>query len=144
MLRGAPGGGAPLARRLAQAHVPQDALGLPDRVERRAGADGDAPADGRGRREGASRAEALTMTDLRHIVDPDDVAATHALAARLARVMRARLVRRDRCAGAAAASTCAAPFIATSRTAEPRSTSPGDAARSSRYGSSCCSMPRAR
>ena len=79
----------------AQAHVPQEALGLPDHVERRSDGDGDAPADGRGRREGASRAEALTTTDLRHIVDPDDMAATHALAARLARVMRARLVRRE-------------------------------------------------
>ncbi len=56
---------------------------------------GETPADGRGRREGASRVETLTGTDLRHIVDPEDVAATHALAARLARVMRARLVRRE-------------------------------------------------
>jgi uncharacterized protein len=95
VLTGAPGGSAPLARRLAQAQVPQDTLGLPDHVERRSGGDSDAPADGRGRREGASRAEALTTTDLRHIVDPDDMAATHALAARLARVMRARLVRRE-------------------------------------------------
>jgi uncharacterized protein with von Willebrand factor type A (vWA) domain len=95
VLTGAPSGSTPPARRLAQAHVPQDALGLPDRVERRTGGDGDEPADGRGRREGASRAEALTTADLRHIVDPDDVAATHALAARLARVMRARLVRRE-------------------------------------------------
>ena len=95
VLTGAPSGSSPPARRLAQAHVPQDALGLPDRVERRSGSDGDEPADGRGRREGASRAEALTTADLRHIVDPDDVAATHALAARLARVMRARLVRRE-------------------------------------------------
>ena len=37
----------------------------------------------------------LSATDLRHIVDPDEVAATHALAARLARTMRARLVRRE-------------------------------------------------
>ena len=35
-------------------------------------------------------------TDLRHIVDPADIAQAHALAARLARVMRARLVRRER------------------------------------------------
>ena len=82
------------ARRLAEAHVPQEALGLPDRVERR-GDDAGAEAGGRGRRDGASRAEILTATDLRHVVDPDDVAATHALAARLARVMRARLVRRE-------------------------------------------------
>ncbi len=83
------------ARRLAEAQVPQDALGLPDRVQRRSEGDADVAADGRGRREGASRVEALTTADLRHIVDPEDVAATHALAARLARVMRARLVRRE-------------------------------------------------
>ena len=72
----------------------KQALGLPDHVERRNDDERNA-ADGRGRREGASRVEALTGTDLRHIVDPEDVAATHALAARLARVMRARLVRRE-------------------------------------------------
>jgi uncharacterized protein with von Willebrand factor type A (vWA) domain len=82
------------ARRLAEAHVPHEALGLPDHAERRS--DGvETPADGCGRREGASRAELLTATDLRHIVDPDDIAATHALAARLARIMRVRLVRRE-------------------------------------------------
>ena len=58
-------------------------------------AGGDEAADGRGRREGASRAEILAAADLRHIVDPDEVAATHALAGRLARRMRARLVRRE-------------------------------------------------
>jgi uncharacterized protein with von Willebrand factor type A (vWA) domain len=82
------------ARRLAEAHVPHEALGLPDHAERRS--DGaETTADGRGRREGASRTELLTATDLRHIVDPDDIAATHALAARLARIMRVRLVRRE-------------------------------------------------
>jgi uncharacterized protein len=95
VLSGSPSEGAAPGRRLAQAHVPQDARGLPDHVERRDDEDGDVSADGRGRREGASRAEALAVTDLRHIVDPDDVAATHALAARLARVMRVRLVRRE-------------------------------------------------
>jgi uncharacterized protein with von Willebrand factor type A (vWA) domain len=74
----------------AQAEGP---AGAPDHVERRD--EGDADAAGKGRREGASRAEALASTDLRHIVDPDEVARTHALAARLARVMRARLVRRQ-------------------------------------------------
>jgi len=94
ILSGSPAASCAPGRRLAQAHVPQDALGLPDRVERRS--EGvDAASDGRGRREGASRVEALTTADLRHIVDPDDVAATHALAARLARVMRARLIRRE-------------------------------------------------
>jgi uncharacterized protein len=83
------------ARRLAEAHVPQEALGLPDHAERRSDGSAETPADGRGRRKGASRTELLTATDLRHIVDPDDVAATHALAARLARIMRVRLVRRE-------------------------------------------------
>jgi uncharacterized protein with von Willebrand factor type A (vWA) domain len=81
-------------RRLAEANAQQPA-GAPDHVERRAG-DFDQPTDGRGRREGASRAENLTSADMRHIVDPDDVAQAHALAARLARTMRARLTRRER------------------------------------------------
>ncbi len=96
VLKGSPGqNAASTPRRLAEAHVPKDALGLPDRVERRNDADGESAADGRGRREGASRVESLAATDLRHIVDPDEIAATHALAARLARTMRARLVRRE-------------------------------------------------
>ncbi len=95
VISGAPAASNIPARRLAEAHVPQDALGLPDRVERRDDGGDVNPADGRGRREGASRAEKLSTTDLRHIVDPDDIAATHVLAARLARVMRARLVRRE-------------------------------------------------
>jgi uncharacterized protein len=96
ILTGSPPVGQSSARKLAEAHVPQEALGLPDRVERRSDSEGDVPADGRGRREGASRVEFLTATDLRHIVDPDDIAATHALAARLARRMRARIVRGER------------------------------------------------
>jgi uncharacterized protein with von Willebrand factor type A (vWA) domain len=83
------------ARKLAEAHVPQEALGLPDKIERKSDGDGETQAEGRGRREGASRVENLAAADLRHVVDPEDIAATHALAARLARVMRARLVRRD-------------------------------------------------
>ena len=95
VLSGAPSAPDAPAKRLAEAHVPQEALGLPDHVERRSDGGDESPADGRGRREGASRAEVLSATDLRHVVDPDDIAATHALAARLARVMRARLVRRE-------------------------------------------------
>src|SRR5258708_36025606 len=83
------------ARKLAEAHVPQEALGLPDHVERKSDGAGETRAEGRGRREGASRVENLAATDLRHVVDPEEIAATHALAARLARVMRARLVRRE-------------------------------------------------
>jgi len=93
VLSGAPSAGHAPARRLAEARVPQDALGLPDHAAR--GGDRDSFGDGRGRREGASRAENLANVDMRHIVDPSDVAQAHALAARLARAMRAQLVRRD-------------------------------------------------
>jgi uncharacterized protein len=95
ILSGIPSASHAPARKLAEAHVPQEALGLPDRIERKSDGDGETQAEGRGRREGASRVENLAATDLRHIVDPEEIAATHALAARLARVMRARLVRRD-------------------------------------------------
>jgi uncharacterized protein len=95
VLSGAPGANVGQGRRLAEAHVPQEALGLPDRVERRNDGGEQDAADGRGRREGASRAEVLSATDLRHIANPEEVAATHALAARLARTMRARLIRRE-------------------------------------------------
>jgi uncharacterized protein with von Willebrand factor type A (vWA) domain len=88
----APAVAGPSLRRLMDAAAPPQ--GLPDNVERRAGADADAAADPSGRREGASRAENLAAVDMRHLVDPDEIAAAHALAARLARVMRARLVRR--------------------------------------------------
>jgi uncharacterized protein with von Willebrand factor type A (vWA) domain len=73
----------------------REPAGLADRVERRRGLEDDLPADGRGRREGASSAESLSLADMRHIADPADVAKVHALAARLARTMRARLVRRE-------------------------------------------------
>jgi len=86
----------PAQSRAAQRRTgpPGPPLGAPDQGERRDDSAGDA-AGRRGRREGASRAELLAATDLRHIVDPDDVAAAHALAARLARAMRARMVRRQ-------------------------------------------------
>src|ERR1700692_2274197 len=48
---------APAGKKLAEAHVPQEALGLPDHVERRSDCDGETQAEGRGRREGASRVE---------------------------------------------------------------------------------------
>lgn len=83
------------ARVLPHPAQPSGEPGLPDRVERREG-EGDGDAGGRGKREGASRYDNLAATDLRHIVDPDDMTEVHALAARLARVMRARLTRRDR------------------------------------------------
>ena len=68
--------------------------GLPDHVERR-NDNGESPGDGRGKREGASSSENLASADLRHIVDSADISQAHALAARLASVMRARLVRRE-------------------------------------------------
>jgi uncharacterized protein with von Willebrand factor type A (vWA) domain len=73
----------------------QSLAGHPDYIERRNEADDQSVADGRARREGASRSENLASIDFRHITDPTDVARAHALAERLARVMRARLVRRE-------------------------------------------------
>jgi uncharacterized protein with von Willebrand factor type A (vWA) domain len=87
-------GGAAAARRsvASPSHPPQ---GLPDQVERRSGTEAESAASPGGRRGGASRAENLAAADIRHIVDPDEVAEVHALAARLARTMRARLLRRE-------------------------------------------------
>lgn len=82
------------SRRLAEPGAQSGPPRLPDHTERRH--DGDAHASGRGRREGASRHENLAAVDLRHIVDAEDVARAQALAERLARVMRARLTRRER------------------------------------------------
>ena len=95
ILASAPNAGLTPARRLDTPAPSQGRPGLPDDTQRRRDGEGDASTDGRARREGASRFENLAATDMRHIVDPVDVARTHALAARLARVMRARLVRRD-------------------------------------------------
>jgi uncharacterized protein with von Willebrand factor type A (vWA) domain len=50
---------------------------------------------GEGRMEGASRAENIAEVDFRKLADPDQVAAAHEAAARLARAMRTRLTRRD-------------------------------------------------
>ena len=79
------------ARAVGEAAQTQGPLGQPDRVQR---GDGDA-SGGQARREGASHGENLAATDLRHITDPADIARAHELAARLARSMRARLVRRE-------------------------------------------------
>lgn len=46
--------------------------------------------------EGASRTELLCQTDFRHLTQPEDLAAAHDIAARLAKSMRARLTRRMR------------------------------------------------
>ena len=79
------------ARAIGDAQQTEGLSGQPDRVQR---GDGDA-SGGQARREGASHGENLAATDLRHITDPADIARAHELAARLARSMRARLVRRE-------------------------------------------------
>jgi uncharacterized protein with von Willebrand factor type A (vWA) domain len=50
---------------------------------------------GEGRMEGASRAENLAEVDFRKLADPEQVAQAHDAAARLAKIMRTRLTRRD-------------------------------------------------
>jgi uncharacterized protein with von Willebrand factor type A (vWA) domain len=50
---------------------------------------------GEGRMEGASRAENLAEVDFRQLADPEQIEQAHAAAARLAKVMRTRLTRRD-------------------------------------------------
>ena len=90
----APEGAAP-ERALKDAGPRGGKPGLPDHVERRQD-DGGYSVDGRGKREGASRAENLASIDLRHLVNPEEIRDAHALAERLARVMRVRLIRRER------------------------------------------------
>jgi uncharacterized protein with von Willebrand factor type A (vWA) domain len=80
-------------RRLADA--PHSRPGLPEHVESNSEGEVQSSANGRGRREGASRSENLASVDIRHIIAPEEIAQLHVLAARLARVMRARLVRRE-------------------------------------------------
>src|ERR1700759_3341602 len=57
----------------------------------------DAPGDrsGEGRMEGASRADNIADVDFRKFSDPGQIEQAHAAAARLAKVMRTRLTRRD-------------------------------------------------
>ena len=50
---------------------------------------------GEGRMEGASRSDNLAEVDFRKLADPDQIEQAHAAAARLARIMRTRLTRRD-------------------------------------------------
>ena len=98
--------------------------GLPDHVERRAMRDGDDAAEPGGRREGASRAENLATTDMRHIVDPDDDRARRTRSPRGWRGPCGRgWCAASRRGGADGGSTCAAPSIATCRTAARRSSS---------------------
>ena len=77
---------------------------LQDGSDRRAGGeafdqrpngDDEQQRSGEGRAEGASRAEAIGDTDFRKLSDPTELAEAHAIATRLAHVMRRRLTRRD-------------------------------------------------
>jgi len=72
----------------------------PDRVTRTEAEDHAAETEDEAgsRRAGGSRIESLAHTDFRHLTDPAEIEAAHALAERLARRMRARLVRRERIA----------------------------------------------
>src|SRR5262245_2478071 len=69
--------------------------GAPQSAERQPDDAGEA-ADSHQRPARASSGETLSKKDLRDIADPAEVARTHDLAERLARAMRARLVRRER------------------------------------------------
>ena len=73
----------------------QATAGRPDNMERTETAGGDA-ADRQEHRRDAAAAERLAAMDLRHVVDPAEIAKVHALAVRLAHRMRARLVRQPR------------------------------------------------
>ena len=53
------------------------------------------PRGGEGRMEGASRADNLAEIDFRKLAEPEQIEQAHAVAARLAKAMRARLTRRD-------------------------------------------------
>jgi uncharacterized protein len=73
------------------------AMGGGDHAEHmRRGEGSESSEAGQSRHEGASQTELLMHTDFRHFVQPEELAAAHDLAARLARHMRARLTRRMR------------------------------------------------
>jgi len=71
------------------------AQGSPDHIEAGDGQGGDRSTDRRAHTTAAAAVERLTVADMRHIVDPQEIAQTQALAERLAHRMRARLVRRE-------------------------------------------------
>ncbi len=83
-------------RRLRRGAARIDRRALPDHVERRAGADGDSRRRPAGGAKAPRAPRTSPPTDLRHIVDPDEIAAgARARGAAGARRMRARLVRRE-------------------------------------------------
>jgi uncharacterized protein with von Willebrand factor type A (vWA) domain len=92
---GTPGESRPSSRRPAESIVTHVPRGMPDQIDQGEGHAGDNVVDSHDRRSQAASGERLGATDLRYIVDPDEIAQTHALAERLAHRMRARLVRRE-------------------------------------------------
>jgi uncharacterized protein with von Willebrand factor type A (vWA) domain len=94
-IAGTPGESRSTARHIADSVVVQRPQGVPDALEQGDGHDGGNAADSHDRRSQAARSERLGAMDLRYVVDPDEIAQTHALAERLAHRMRARLVRRE-------------------------------------------------
>ena len=127
---------------LAEAGAARPRRGPPDHVERR-GRRRRRPKGAAGR-EGASRAESSPPPTCATSSTRDEIAETHALAERLARTMRARLVRRSGARGAAGGSISAAPSTAASA----HGGTPIDLVwrrrKTSRSASSCSSTRRAR
>ncbi len=93
-LRGA-GPASPARRRPLPGGLAPEAPPAPNESGARDDEAGGASTSG-DRRDVASHAHALASRDIRHIADPQEAAKVHALAAQLARRMRARLVRRWR------------------------------------------------
>jgi uncharacterized protein len=90
-----PGQHRPSLQPLAPSADTTAEAGRQDQIESDDAGDDDAVASRREHTTEASTAERLAAIDLRHIVDPREIAETHALAERLAHRMRARLVRRE-------------------------------------------------
>jgi uncharacterized protein with von Willebrand factor type A (vWA) domain len=93
-LRGAGGASPAQHKHLASRFAPEAQFGAKESGVREDEAHGTSTS--RDRRDAASSAEALASRDIRHIADPQEAAKVHDLAERLARRMRARLVRRWR------------------------------------------------
>jgi len=91
----APSQRRPSLQRLAEAATAAGAPAPQDALESDDAEAGDASAERREQATEASTAARLAVADMRHVVDPAEIAQTHALAERLARRMRARLVRRE-------------------------------------------------
>ena len=129
ILSGIPSASHAPARKLAEAHVPQDALGLPDRIERRS--------DGDGKRKPKAGGAVRALRASKNWRQP--ICATSSIPKRSRQRMRSQRGSPASCApawcaatksaAAAGGSICAAPFIAMSPMAVCRSISPGAAAR---------------